>query len=399
MKILLLYPFLPHPSSHGTAIWIYNYLKNMSRHHQISLCCFVNQGERELVKSLGPYCFLIEAIEFTPKAVFKKILNLVFSLKPRIVNNYFSRQFLSKANSLIKQNHYDIIHFNLSCWVGEYINHIEINDIPKTILYEHDIIFETTLQNAKKHLLSPKALIYYIDYLKIKKYQLDVWKKFNKIITANAADKKLIQRFIPSLNISVIPNGVDTNFLKPIMENKNRENILIFVGNYWHYPNEDAIIFFLKDIYKIIESEIKDVKLLIIGRKATDRMKRLAALDPTVEIKGYVSDIRPYLSKASVFIAPIKMGGGMRGKILEAMAMGIPVVSTSLGMEGIEAVDGIHAYIADNPDQFAYKTIELLQNKILRDKFSSEGRKLVENKYDWSIICANLDKIYEEIMA
>lgn len=399
MKILLLYPFLPYPSSHGTAIWIYNYLKNMSKYHQISLCCFIDQEEKELVKSLEPYCFSIEAIELTPKPGLNKLLNLVFSLKPRIVNNYFSRQFLNKVNSLIKQNHYDIIHFNLSCWVGEYINHIEINDISKTILYEHDIIFETTLQNVKKHLFSPRALIYYIDYLKIKKYQLGIWKKFNKVITVNGADKRLIERFIPNLNISVIPNGVDTNFFKPVTENINKENILIFVGNYWHYPNEDAIIFFLKKIYKKIKSEIKDVKLLIIGRKATDKMKRLAALDSSVEIKGYVPDIRPYLSKASVFTAPIKMGGGMRGKILEAMAMGVAVVSTPLGMEGIEAVDGIHAFIADNPDQFAHRTIELLQNKILRDKFSGEGRKLVENKYDWSIICANLEKVYEEIMA
>lgn len=397
MKILLVYPFLPHPKcAHGSGVRIFNYLRHMSKRHQITLCCFVNEEEHEMVRSIEPYCSQIRPVEFRPKPKIERLFNLFLSSKPRLVNNHLSSQCLNELNTAIAQNHYDIIHFEM--WMGAYIDYIKKQDKTATVLFEDNIHFITTLQRVQKNNFDVKTLIYCLDYLKMKNYEPRNWKKFDKIITIAETEKHLIEKFSPNLDISIVPNGVDASFYKPNSRDAMKEKTLVFIGNFWHHPNEDAVIFFLKTCYKRIERQIKDIKFLVVGKNPTNRMKRLAFSYPGVEIKGYVDDIRPYLSKALIFVAPIRLGGGMRGKILEAMAMGVPVVSTSRGIEGIDAVCDLHVLLADTPNSFSDAIIRLMKDKELQKGMSSEARRLIENKYDWKIVYEGLEGIYTSLV-
>ena len=207
----------------------------------------------------------------------------------------------------------------------------------------------------------------------------------------------MLRPLVPHIPIETVTQGVDLDYFKPSYKSNDEKN-LVYVGHFLHYPNEDAVLYFCKKIFPLILQSSPDTKLYVVGSNPTPRIKELQKMFQNVTVTGYVEDVRDFLSKASVFILPGRLGLGMKGKILEAMAVGIPVVTTSVGYRGIEVVPHKDVIVANTPKEFARKTLELLENPELREKIGANGRSVVEKYYDWKILAEKVDGIYQDLI-
>jgi glycosyltransferase involved in cell wall biosynthesis len=198
------------------------------------------------------------------------------------------------------------------------------------------------------------------------------------------------------INARIVPNGVDTEFFKPLDE-PTEENSLVFVGGMTWYPNLDAMQYFTREIWHLIKAEVPDLTMNLIGRKPQQNILEFAEQEPGFRPLGFQDDVRPHVHKSAVYVVPIRVGGGTRLKILDAMAMGKAIVSTSIGCEGIDVTDGVDIVIADSARDFATKTIQLLRDRTMRDEIGRNARKKAIERYSWTTIYPELDYVYREV--
>jgi len=194
----------------------------------------------------------------------------------------------------------------------------------------------------------------------------------------------------------VVPNGVDTKFFNKNDKVEQEPYTMVFTGAMGYLPNQDGIMFFLDEIYPLIKNEIPEAKIYVVGSRPPERLQKYATDD--VIITGFVDDVRPYIDRSSVYVVPLNMGSGTRLKVLEAMSMEIPIVSTSIGCEGIEIKDGENILVRNEPQEFANAVIELMRNKKLSNDLVKEGYELVKTKYDWSVVCKGIDRAFSELL-
>lgn len=203
-------------------------------------------------------------------------------------------------------------------------------------------------------------------------------------------------RSIPP-NIKVIPIAVDSTELQPVKRMPNSKNILT-LGTLHYPPNADGIRWFIQTVFPLITQKEEDATLTIIGKNPPEDFIRLAEQKPDqIRVTGYVPDLTPYLQNAAVIVIPVRTGSGMRVRILTAFAHAMPVVTTTVGLEGIDATNGKEVLLADTPQQFSDTVIDLLQDTSLQQRLAINGRKLVEEKYDWQVVLDRLDSIYREM--
>jgi glycosyltransferase involved in cell wall biosynthesis len=221
-----------------------------------------------------------------------------------------------------------------------------------------------------------------LDLRRLESYEFEMYRQADKVLTLTPQDKKSLLKYDSTLDIESVPHGVDTDYFEPRSENV-KETSVGFLGNYPHDPNRDAVMFFLAEIWAELKRSIPGIKFYVIGRGPTEDILSAAAEDGDIIVTGRVDDVREYLEKVKVFVAPIRLGKGFRGKILEAMAMGIPVVSTRLGAEGMAVQNRDNVMLAENPQEFIESTEELFQDGELCRKIGLNGRQLVEKNYSW----------------
>lgn len=371
MNILILSPFLPYPPDSGAKMRTLSIIQSLEGHKCI-LIAFSDKKETRAIDELKKYCSDIFIFEPPRISNLNVILNH-FSLKPLLSQRFYSREAYKKINEIVEN--VDVIIFE-SLLMAEYGKNIKSK---VRILDELNIEFIRAKRRLETISNFLKKIYYWLIYYRLKRYELKIINSFEGCIVCSEIDKEVLKRHISDKRIDVIPNVVDTDFFtsKQIESFRNR---LIFVGTMWYEPNLDAVRFFIQDIFPLIRDKIKDVELLVVGEYVEKDISFLKEKEG-VRFVGYVDDIRVFLKNASVFVAPLRMGSGTRLKILTAMAMGIPVVSTRIGCEGLEVEDGKDIFIADTPEEFADKVIKLIKDEELRKKISENGRNLVEDKY------------------
>ena len=219
--------------------------------------------------------------------------------------------------------------------------------------------------------------------------------RFDRVTTVSEADRKLLHPGKSALRVDVIPNGVDTELFQPL-PHLICSPALLFIGNLSYAPCVDAVLYFCREILPLIRRAIGAVDLWVVGRTPTPEVMQLNG--DGLHVTGSVDDVVPYYARSAVSVVPLRAGGGTRLKILESMALGRPVVSTSIGSEGLDVVDGEHLLTGDSPEQFAEKTIRLLLDRTLYEKIVANGRQLVVNHYAWDEIAKRLMRLYEELV-
>jgi glycosyltransferase involved in cell wall biosynthesis len=217
--------------------------------------------------------------------------------------------------------------------------------------------------------------------------------RFDRCLAMSERDRRRLLAASPRLRVEVVPNGVDTQLLKPLPPHIGRP-ALIFVGNMQYRPNIDAAMELRHRILPLVRREAGPVEMWIVGTDPPPEVRQLAG--DGVHVTGRVNDVQPFYQRSSVCVVPLRAGSGTRLKILEAMALGRPVVSTPVGCEGLEASDGEHIHVAHGPDEFALKTVQLLTDEGLRRSTVESAREMVVARYDWDVIADKLGQVYEE---
>ena len=401
MKILMLTPYLPYPPSSGGQVRSYNLIKNLAKDNEITLFSLIkNDGEKKYVKELEKYCRKVRIFNRPPKPwTFKNILRTGFSLFPFLVIRNLSSEEKLAVKEVLTVGKYDLIH--AECFYV--MPHIPETEIP-ILLVDQTIefqVYQHYIRSKKdpfwKVLLTP---LLYIDVLKIKYWELKFWRKAKMVVAVSESDKLKMQDLVPGLNVKVVPNGAGEELMEVWGKRRpEKEPTVFFQANFDWLQNIEAAQNLVENVFPLIKERIDSAQCWIVGQKAAEKigyLKRDGVKIINLETSDTASVVDAYM-RATVFVAPLEGPGGTRLKILAAMAAGVPVVTTKVGIEGIDARDGDEVLIADDRKGLAEKTILLLEEKELYRKVVIAARKLVEEKYSYESIAEILSKIYKEV--
>lgn len=402
MRILVLWHDFPSPYW-GGVLPIFNLLKYFSEEHNIALLSFFRKTAEMKWKhpDLWSSCDVIETVVLplpstpSPRAVPIALRNMLLHAISKktsltLLSPFYSPEMQAKLKRLLNGREFDLI--LTSGQMAFYVSEINLSKIVVPFDARSENYF-LMYKNVKNPIMKISWLLL---HLREKIYESTIYKSFDACIVVTHRDRLLLQRRSPHAGISVIPNGVDFDYFKP-MSLKKEHWSLIFVGSMNQLPNIDGVLRFYREIYPLIKKEVPKVKLYIVGANPTKEIVRLTA-NESVIVTGYVEDIRPYLDKALVVIAPMFYGVGIKNKILEAMAMGKAIVTTTNGIEGIDAIPEKHVITADTAEEFAKRVIELLHDDQLRNKIEKNARKLVEEKYSWRRIANAYNSMFEKVV-
>ena len=264
------------------------------------------------------------------------------------------------------------------------------------LLTKHEVDFAACLRRARKETNPASCLRWFYNYLQVLDREIKLTKNVSAAICMTDTDARELRKFCTSVPAYVINTGVDLDYFTP-PETPATKPHLVFVGAFQHLPNVEAMTYFCRDVLPIVRSEIPEIELYIVGSNPSPAIVSLAA-NPGVHVTGFVPDIRPIMAGCSIYVVPLRLGVGIRGKILEAWSMKMAVVSTSVGCAGLRCEDGRNLLIADTRELFASQILSLLRDPSQRQRLGEEGRKTAEQYYSWERSVQELDALYRHYL-
>ena len=312
-----------------------------------------------------------------------------FTPFPFLVSIYYSRTLQKAIKDELKNNDYQLIHSETF-----YV----MPNIPKTdvpiLLVEQTIEF-LVYQHFVETLFLPLRLFLSLDVGKIKFWEKFYWNKAAKVVAMSSADKLVMETEVPDRQVDIVPNGVDIDEFFKIKRKKDKSFTILFVGNFKWLQNKEAVKLLVEEVFPKVKQKLPLATLWIVGRYPTDHIKHYR--NSSIRVSEDIKDIKTAYERSDILLAPIYGPGGTRYKILEAMAGGLPVVTTSRGIEGLNATDGNEVIVRNDSSGLASATVNVLTNITLYQKLARNGKKLVATFYDWKNISKKLDTLYEEV--
>jgi len=427
MKILSIAPRLPFPADTGGKIRTLNILKQLAGFAEIDLLCFSFEREDEGMSRLlrKQLRVNVHMVSHREPDLQQKIRLAFFEQRPFSVAKYFSHAMKTKIRTLTAQCVYDAVHFD-HIHMAQYRN--ELKTMP-AVVDDHNVEYRIMERCAEVEKNPFKKFLFQQQVEKMRDYEREAVSACTACAAVSADDAETLRILTSSTTrVHVVPNGVDTEYFKsaPAPQNPSDPDAsapdpqnpsapgprssgapvtgelatggLVFTGSMDWLPNDDAMQYFIKEIFPLLKAKKADIMLYIVGKSPSPKLLEMAKGDPAIEITGRVDDVRSYIEKAAVFVVPLRIGGGTRLKILEAMSMAKPVVSTTLGAEGIAHTPDQDIVLADRPEDFAHQILDLLSQPQKARSIGHKGRELVLQKYDWKIIGHLLKDIYHEII-
>jgi len=382
VKILFISYDFPFPPAGGSISRDYNLIKQLSRHHELH---WINRTIRGKIKQeykdeMKKYFTEMDIVEWDYNHDPAGLLKSMITKSPYIIRRFQSDQMKNLVSKKISENQFDLI-FCDHIYLSQYIADNIAGSIP-VIPNNEDCGF-TYYKRMTENSGLTRSVYARSQWKKLLEYEIEVLKKYKVYITTSEKEKELISEYYNEAEIVVIENGVDTEYFSPGIRNDSAPNI-VFTAWFKYYPNVKAAIDFANNVFPEIRKAIPDIKFYIIGKEPPPSVKKLENKERII-VTGYVDDVRDYLRNADAAVVPLQIGGGTRLKILEAMSMKVPVVSTALGAEGLDAEDGRDILIAHDDKDFVSKVIRVIKDKQLSGLLSVNGRKLTEEKYNWEI--------------
>jgi polysaccharide biosynthesis protein PslH len=394
MKVLLLTQVLPYPPDSGPKVKTWNVLKYLAQRHEVTLVSFVRGDQSAEISHLKRHC---QAVYTTPmsRGVWSDSWSMIWSLVTRqpflMVRD--DRAAMHEVIKLVTaQTQFDIVHadqLNMAQYAERVSGVGKILDAHNALWLLYKRLWETMSPGPKKWLLGR-------DWRLLKEYEGEICQHFEGLLTVSEEDKVALQEAAgESLNATVIPIAVDADEIVPVSRGAEADHIL-HIGTMFWPPNIDGILWFLREIFPLIQAKQPKIIFDVVGAKPPPEITAYGSQGSGVNVAGYVVDPTPYYEATGVMVVPLRAGGGMRVKILNALAQGLPIVSTTLGCEGIAVESGRHLLIADTPEAFARATIRLLEDKLLASELGNNGRQLVQSTYDFRVACRPLDLLYQQ---
>jgi glycosyltransferase involved in cell wall biosynthesis len=386
LKIACLTFAIPYPPDTGGKNRSYNLLRYLAQHHEVHLhvpfweAPNVPQDLLDIMASITIYQL---SYSFSPKTYRSKIIRGV----PSLVAGFSTTQSVSEFQQKIAEEPADLVIIDeapLAAYAWS------LSETPCILmrqkvdyLYFRDVFLRTPFGKEKA-----KALR---EWLWFRLYERKLWYRFRKGVVVSDVERQTYLKLNPKLDLTVIPNGVDTSHFRVTPLPTNQDPTILLNGTMSYYANVDAAVWFVEKIFPLILRGLPQTKLLIVGQNPVERVQRLARTDQII-VTGSVPDMRDYLIQSNVVVVPLRIGHGTRLKVLESMAAGRPVVSTSIGAEGLDAQAGKHLLLADDPTRFAASVSEILTKPRLAESMVTEARQFVEQIYSWPIIGEKLSQ-------
>ena len=415
MNILYLCHRIPYPPNKGDKIRSFNEVKYLSKKHKIYLAFLIDdRKDLPYVNELKKYCETIDYDFIHPGWQKIKSLPYLLSRKPFTVPYFYSKKLQKAVDYRLSTIKFDAI-FAFSSPMAEYVfksKAIQLTPHPSPLPsgergrvrggYPKLIIDFVDVDSDKWRMYAeyskfPKTLIYKNEWKSLMAYEKKIGKAFDISIFVSDAEVKLFKSFAPDVNAISIPNGVDFSYFsnttnKTIMPDEQKDFNILFTGAMDYFPNEDGVLYFYYKIWPIIKDKLPQSKFYIVGGNPSKKLKTITGKDKDVLLTGYVDDVRQYVWKADVFVAPLRIARGIQNKILEALAAGLPVVATSRASQGIGCNGNEFLFIENSAGKFAERTISFA-DKHLSGKAVEKRESFLKQKYDWSGNLIELEKI------
>ena len=380
-------------------------IRGLARHHDVSVVTFFDPRDdiSRAIRETEAYSEKVVAVANDRYALTtrqKRVLQARSLLSRRSFEAFvFHSPLMERAlEKLVTEDAYDVISFEFSPMTT---NRLPDGSVARSgavlVLDEHNIEYDIVRRTASSALSLDRRLYSLLDWRKLRREERRSWRQFDGCTVTSARDEALVRRDVPTARTAVVPNAVDIDYFRPnnICGGTDSMSLLFFgAGNY--HPNTDGLLFFFREIMPRLKARYPGLTLRILGPLIPPEIEAYAGNG--VEVTGVVDDIRPYLERAAVIIAPLRIGGGTRFKILEAMAMGKAVVSTAVGAEGIDVRNGTDIMLADRPEEFAIQVGRLLDDAALRRTIGREARRLIEQRYSWATSVDRLEEFYGELI-
>ncbi|MEA3407085.1 MAG: glycosyltransferase [Chloroflexota bacterium] len=404
--ILFLTPQLPYPPEQGTAIRNYNLIRHVASRYDVAVLTFVH-ADREGVDlaPLEEICCYLSSVPAPARSLGARLCTLLTTRDPDMAHRLRSATFTSALQEVLAEASPDLVQVEgielapyipmMRRWLGE--------RCPPIVFDDHNAEYVLQRRALESDLPHPRrwqvALYSFVQWRRLLRYERAVCRWADGVVVVSKADARAVRRLLPALSPRVVPNGVDVERYHPQLPDSLplRHPALVFTGKMDFRPNVDAMVWFYDRVWPLLRAAVPDVQLYVVGKSPHARLSSLAN-DPAITVTGYVEDILPYFGGADVYIVPLRVGGGTRLKVLEAMAAGLPLVSTSLGAEGIPLISGTHALLADTPTDFAQAVRSLLDDPRRRQSLGNAAREFALQRYDWRQIVPRLYPLYDTLM-
>lgn len=389
MNILFLAQRVPFPPNKGDKLRSFNEIKFLSQKNSISLVCLTdNRNDKGFATELHKYCRSVDIVYLSRlNSKVQSACGLLFP-RPLTLSYFHSNRLQAVVDHKLQNESFDAIMVYCSS-MAQYVE--QVNTIPKLIDFV-DVDSEKWSQYST-YARFPMRYLYLLESRRLRRYEALLAETFQHCIFVSKKEADDFIRLVcTSPTVTSIPNGVDGALFQPSSEPYDRQS-LVFTGAMDYFANVEAVLYFVSEIFPIIQKTVPDVKFYVVGSNPAKELCRLAKTDPHIIVTGSVDSVQPYVVKSAVLVAPMRIARGVQNKILEAMAMGVPVVTTSLGFEGIAATPNKDIFIEDLSERFANKVLELMLDDRLRMELSENSRKTVEANYDWSKNLSKLEDI------
>ena len=391
MKLLWVKTDFLHPTTRGGQIRTLELLRRLHRRHEIHYIAFHDPNEPEGLKRAGEYSAKAYPIDYqlvdkSSPAFFGELITGLFSSMPVAVRRCRSADMRLHIERLIRQERFD-------CVICDFLSPApNIPELSECVLFQHNVeavIWKRRTEHASDPIRHR--------YLKLQaermfRYEGDVCRKVRKVIAVSETDAALMQEWYGIKPTEAVPTGVDADYFK-VRSAVSPVADLVFVGALDWAPNIDGVDWFQREVLPLILRRRPDCAVAIVGRKPPRAIQELTARYPGIQVTGTVPDVRPWLWGSKVSIVPLRVGGGTRLKIFEAMAAGVPVVSTTVGAEGLGARDGDTIRIADAPEDFAAACIALLDDPAQRERLRNRALQMVTEQCSWEAVASAFEKL------
>ena len=403
MNLLWISHNIPYPPKTGVLQRNYNLLREASRLADVYLLAVFKSdilpGDYDIVaarRELGKLCRHVEIvhlpIEASRAVLYWKALISLVTTDPLSANWVKDPGMRRRLLNLVRTVKFDVVHFD-TVSLAAYRDCV--GSTPK-ILNHHNIESHLLRRRIDFEPNSLKRLYYAAEASKLERYERRVCAEFDTNFTVSALDRKRLLDLVPTAKADVIANGVDVDYFQSDDTAVVPGNMIMASGMNW-FPNRDAALYMCSEIWPLLSARMPDLSWTVVGANPPQQVLDLAVRDPRVVVTGFVDDVRPYLSRAEIYLCPMRDGGGTRVKILDALSMSKAIVSTTMGCEGIDVTPDLDVLLADTPEAFVRQISRLRSDARLRQTMSHAARKLAVEKYSWPVIGKNLGAVYRRL--
>lgn len=385
-RLLWLTAYLPHLGRHAGAGRMFQLLKRIAPHYRVTLLTFLESDEeREFLPETERLCERVVAVRRRPPARWHW-----FPYEP--FDEFYTPEMEAALRECLEHEDFDLIQLEYTQMASYARRDLGI----PVLLTKHEVDFAACARRARAERRPWLKLRWFYNYLQVLEREMRLLGRVDAAILMTEEDRQALAKFSRRVALHVIPTGVDLDYFRPPEIRADNER-LIFVGYFQHHPNVDAMLYFCDAVLPRIRERVPRAELLIVGSSPPREIRDLESI-AGVRVTGYVPDIRPWMASAWVYVVPLRLGVGIRGKILEAWGMGLPVVATPLAAAGLHAEHGRNILVAEGAGEFAACVVRLLEDPELRARIGTQGRATAERYHGWDRAAESLDNLYRRYL-